>query len=355
MPSPTVKEIAALAGVSAMTVSRVLRGAPRNSPATRQRVLKIAREIGYRPNPMVSALMSARSRSREPSAAANLALLKVDAGKEIRGFADGAREQAEKYGYSMEEYILRAPEMPPERLRRILIQRGVRGIILLPVPQAASDLKFDFEGFATAAIGFSVSHPRIPRVTSNAYLRTAEALERLSDAGFTRVGIIYHPDLDLRFNHSIYAAVQVVRAFHSPRLRVETCLLENLREYGAPSREERCRLRRWISRHELQAVISQIECMPQVLVEEGFRIPGDLGYVHLHHHPDPRIACMDQMCRLTGQKAVEMIVTSILNNEYSLPEHPVVLSVPSVWRSGASACQPKAAARRGPRRTRKGG
>lgn len=61
-PVPTMRDIAAAAAVSQSTVSRVLSGAPTTvpiAPETRQRVLRTARELGYRPNPLARGLRGA--------------------------------------------------------------------------------------------------------------------------------------------------------------------------------------------------------------------------------------------------------------------------------------------------------
>lgn len=58
----TMNDVAAAAGVAQSTVSRVLNDAPlsvRVSPATRERVLAIAEELGYRPHPIARALRGA--------------------------------------------------------------------------------------------------------------------------------------------------------------------------------------------------------------------------------------------------------------------------------------------------------
>jgi DNA-binding LacI/PurR family transcriptional regulator len=57
----TIEDVAIRAGVSVATVSRALRGLPHVSPATRERVSRIAAELDYRPNPHASRLAAGRS------------------------------------------------------------------------------------------------------------------------------------------------------------------------------------------------------------------------------------------------------------------------------------------------------
>src|SRR6476620_7566946 len=59
---PTLADVAARAGVSTALVSIVMREAPGASAATRERVLAIADELGYRPD--IRARLLRRSRSR---------------------------------------------------------------------------------------------------------------------------------------------------------------------------------------------------------------------------------------------------------------------------------------------------
>ena len=59
---PTMQDIADAAGVSQSTVSRVLTGAPNAipiNPATRERILEVARQMRYRPNPLARGLRGA--------------------------------------------------------------------------------------------------------------------------------------------------------------------------------------------------------------------------------------------------------------------------------------------------------
>lgn len=61
--APNIRDVARLAGVSYQTVSRVLNEHPSIRESTKQRVLDVIREIGYRPNQAARALVTSRSRT----------------------------------------------------------------------------------------------------------------------------------------------------------------------------------------------------------------------------------------------------------------------------------------------------
>jgi LacI family transcriptional regulator len=59
----TVKDIAATVGVSVATVSNVLNGRPNVGRVNRQRVLRVAKQLGYRPNRAAQAMRTGRTRA----------------------------------------------------------------------------------------------------------------------------------------------------------------------------------------------------------------------------------------------------------------------------------------------------
>ena len=62
MARMTIRDIARLAGVSVTTVSRALNNAPEINFQTRERVLQVCREQGYRSNLLARSLVSSRTR-----------------------------------------------------------------------------------------------------------------------------------------------------------------------------------------------------------------------------------------------------------------------------------------------------
>ena len=63
MTSPTLEQVAALAGVSRATVSRVVNGSPKVSPAVRAQVERAVAKLGYVPNRAARSLVTRRADS----------------------------------------------------------------------------------------------------------------------------------------------------------------------------------------------------------------------------------------------------------------------------------------------------
>lgn len=61
MSHPTLKDVAAAAGVAVSTASRALANNPAVAASTRERIQELARQLGYRPNAQARALQSSRT------------------------------------------------------------------------------------------------------------------------------------------------------------------------------------------------------------------------------------------------------------------------------------------------------
>jgi LacI family transcriptional regulator len=119
-----MKDVAALAGVSAQTVSFVINNNPVITPETRQRVLDAIEQIGYTPDASARSLRSGRSQV--------IGLLIPDAhNPHFWAILDGAEQAALDNGYSL---ILATTSMDRPRERRAfdaLARQHLDGLILL--------------------------------------------------------------------------------------------------------------------------------------------------------------------------------------------------------------------------------
>ena len=123
---PTIKEIANIANVSLMTVSRALNNNPRVREQTRKKILNIAKELNYRPNRIARSLVSKKSNL--------ISLIVADIRNQFFAeLARGIEDKAWESGYNV---IISSTDNDPKRLEsqvRLMMEMGVDGFILAAV------------------------------------------------------------------------------------------------------------------------------------------------------------------------------------------------------------------------------
>ncbi len=126
MARPTMRDVAALAGVGLGTVSRVVNGDPRVSRDKVERVRAAIAELGFRRNEIARAL-------RPTQRAATLALVMGDLTNPFySSIAKAAVEEARKEGFAV---VVGSVDEDPEGERRAvreLISRRVDGLLVVP-------------------------------------------------------------------------------------------------------------------------------------------------------------------------------------------------------------------------------
>jgi LacI family transcriptional regulator len=119
----TLQDVAALAGVSAKTVSRVVNNQGEIKESTRQRIQAAIDELGYRPNVLARSLINQRTNT----------LAVVAWGIDYFGPSRtmiGIEQQADEYGYSLFLSLVSDPDRHDhERVLNTLLARRVDGII----------------------------------------------------------------------------------------------------------------------------------------------------------------------------------------------------------------------------------
>ena len=205
----TMQQIADAAGVSRMAVSLALRNSPKISAATAERIRKIADECGYRPNPLVSALMTQLRHAKQvkrPSIMAYVtAYPTADGWKRPGPFLDffaGATKRAAALGYDLEEWWLRKPGMTEQRFSDILYTRNIHGLLIAPLPPGGGSVDLTWSRFASSTIGHSVTGPNMHRASNDQYATITLALRELTKLGYRRIGLAIPKESDERVKHN---------------------------------------------------------------------------------------------------------------------------------------------------------
>ena len=139
MAGPTIYDVAAAAGVATSTVSRAFSRPGRVAAGTRERVLAVAAELGYRPNPHARALLSGRHHTvaMVVSDITNPHYFELIRGAELRARVSeytlvlvNAEEsprvewdQIQRLVGAVDGFVLAASRLPDENLEQISAQR----------------------------------------------------------------------------------------------------------------------------------------------------------------------------------------------------------------------------------------
>lgn len=192
MSKPTINDVAAAAGVSKKTVSRVINNSPLLNAATRAKVEQVIAELGYVPNPQARALATGRNFL--------IALVHDNSSPQLalaaqQGVAEALRDT--EYALVVRPVERTAPGMEQD-LRRFLEQQRPAGVILLPgvaeldsIVRACRDV-----GCGHVRIGATAMDEPKHLVAANDREAAAAAIGYLIALGHRRIGIVAGPDED---------------------------------------------------------------------------------------------------------------------------------------------------------------
>ena len=200
-----LKDVAAEVGVSVSCVARALKGRADISASTRSRIRAAADKLGYRPDPMLSALSEYRKSKRPVTFQGTLALLATQqdeksclANPETRDLLKGARERAVSLGYFLDYFNIGETERTFQRAREILRVRGIRGALALSLPPAGLDPGASSEPFICVGL-FSPSLPRgFPSVSSHHVQSMQRVLEEAGKRNYRHPALVLQESTQAR-------------------------------------------------------------------------------------------------------------------------------------------------------------
>lgn len=329
-----MRTIAHEAGCSVMTVSLALRNHQRISAATREHVREVATRLGYRPNPMVSALMTHIGSARPVHYQSNLAFLAFRKSWRQHWISgelfSGVRERAEALGFLIDEFWLDSPDSSPDRLEKVLRSRNIQGVVLAPLPESGSLDTLHWNDLSSVAIGNSLVTPRLHRATHHQYHGMELVIETLRRKGYRKIGLALDKSVDAKVDRTWSSCVAGYQ-LRWPAKEWVPVLLGDL----APKR-----IHAWVTRHKPDVVVG-IDGALDGLQKSGFLIPRDLAFAHLSLPSTPfsklNLSGLNQNWRLAAAAAVDSVVAQIYRNERGIPAEPKTIMVEGFWVEGISA------------------
>jgi DNA-binding LacI/PurR family transcriptional regulator len=339
VPRPIrLQDIADKAGLSKATVSLALRNHSSIPRSTRDRIHGIAREMGYAPNPLVSALMTYQrtSQSSRPTHLTLAIVMNFSRGASgwrhylSEDLLASAASRAEQLGYRVEEFWQRDLKLTGAKLSSILYARSIPGVIIAPLPAAHGHLRMEWSKFSAVAIGHSLLRPLLHRVTTNRFSAMRGAIRQLRRMGYKRFGLAMQQNQDSRVDHQWGAAFAWEQEQAMPSERTSLFLV-------AESDWNERRFARWFKSNRPEVILGYDPHIMSWLKNLGKAVPADVGFVHLWN-PD----CSGQYAGIyhnppaIGAAAVDFVVGMIQRNERGLPKTPQTLVLEGFWQDGAT-------------------
>ncbi len=329
----TMTDLARRAGVHCSTVSLALRNHPRISVGRRKLIQRLAVEMGYRPNPLVSALMTSRRR-RGWVAEHGTVLCYLTSGSkrdEWRSFTPqfqpAAKARAKALGYRLEPFWLFEPGQRPERLAQILHSRGIFGLLVAPPPYHVAELPLPWDEFAAVILGVNCRHPAANRVAYNHFESANLAFRRAVEAGCKRIGLV-----ELGWMATMSAKRRLGGYLSEQSQLPRSRRLPVMRSTG----RDPDRLGEWVEKNQPDAILTiRYQEVRTALDQLGVGSPKDLLLVDLEKHcaddPWPGIYHDPQH---VGSHAVNLLVSALGLNDRGLPDEPCESLISGVWSPG---------------------
>ncbi|HEY0257589.1 MAG TPA: LacI family DNA-binding transcriptional regulator [Candidatus Methylacidiphilales bacterium] len=341
----TIRDIAAEAGVHFTTVARALKNDPRVHPDTLAHVQKIARELGYIPDPMLSSLMAYRQSNRTSDYHGTIGWITADPTRDgwqweaFRLYRQGAAEALARQGYRLEDFWMKEPGLTAKRASQILFNRGIRGLLICPLHVSDGHLSLQWEQFAAVTFGYTLFRPALHLCTASHYHSLHSCMRKLHLLGYRRVGLAITQHLNQRMDQIWTAAYHIGfspqrSAKYLPPFYIPG---NNAPTPGKPSREK---FLAWFRKHEPDAVIFLDWDIVQWLRDEGLRIPEDVGLASpILQESQVAHSGILEPSRDIGRVAADFVVGMIQRGEFGSPRIPQRILLEGRWNPGTTVSQ----------------
>ncbi len=333
---PSMKEVAEAAGVGKSTVSLALRNDPRLRPETRERIQKVAAELGYRPNPTVAHLMAQLRNYRAVAYQGVLAILNAAPDETLltrdptyRKWVAGCKERAEQLGYSIDTFWLHDPELPPEKLKRVLRARNIQGVVLAAVASQNAVPQGQFwKGFSCVSIGMHLPRPDLHFASNDQFSTAQNAVANLARLGYRRPGLVLDPARDAVIEYRFAGGFLTGQRLFPAKDRIPQLELvkPDIRLFE-----------RWLDKHSPDAILTIHVEVREWLERLGRKVPEDIGLAHLDltdSEEHKGWSGMDQKNNVAGAAAIDLLVAQIHRSEQGIPEFSRSIQIESAWVDG---------------------
>lgn len=315
-----LREVAAAANVCVMTVSLALRDNPRISAPTRDRVKRIAHELGYHPDPELSRLMNHLRASRTARGKIGVAIIDF---YPTPGYAEnvynarirlGAVQRAGELGFSVMTIHGADYGLNLAHVLKVVRARGIEGAMLLPsVVPMELDTSVNWNGISVVGTSKSLLAPRFHCIVPNQFGNTMRVLDTLLAQGHRRICAVFDEYFDERTGRNFTAAFN-----WQPRDRTMLVVPHDL----SPAQRIDF-VATWLNAQRPDAVFAQCDAVAAAIPRLRRARPRlNFHVVGLGAHNSAGFSYLDERADLVGSGAIDLLGGMMYYHETGIPAHP---------------------------------
>jgi LacI family transcriptional regulator len=323
--SVTIRDVAERAGVSSMTVSRVINESTRVSPETRSRVERAISDLGYVPSRLARGLSARRT--------GTLAVIVPDvANPFFTLIVRAAEEVARRAGYRAILCDTRADLTVEREVIEEMIAHRVEGIAIAPVSDRSRE---QLRRLAAFGIPFVLLDRTVPGIDADAVLGdSSDGAERLVEhliaLGHRRIGLIVESDevSTARDRRAGYEA-----AHRAAGLELDTALVAETTVDPSGGFEGMSRLLELEQRPTAVFTVNNLVALGAIeaVRAAGLEVPDDVALVcfddiEYASRLYPFLTVMEQPAETFGALGAQLLLERI---ERRAPERPRVVVLPA--------------------------
>jgi LacI family transcriptional regulator len=328
-------EIAQRLNVASSTISRALRNDPRISVELRNRVRSVAEELGYRPNPLVSALMANRRRRGSGGAVDVIALVTNYGGRKdwrskdvCRWEYEGIQRRARERGFRIEIFALSDYHGEMIQLQATLRARAIRGVLLGFSREEKPNTIFDCSEFCVAGLSGYFPGVVADRANFHGFFNVQLALDQMHRHGYRRPTLVA-PALNNRISNNLWSAAFLDWQRRLPRK-------DRCEPFIPRENVDAAEFSDWLYRNEPDSLLVYKFPVRRLLERRGLRVPNDIGLAYLYRTSDEMgsAAGIDGNLDVVGSAAFDLVVERLHGNATGTSQHPKEVLITGSWHEG---------------------
>jgi len=329
-----------------------LAGHPQVSTETKKAVLAVAEELAYRPDPALRSLARYRRSIADPTFHATLAWVhnwpSADSWRSAAVFNTvftAAEARAQRLGYKLENFWLDPGHLSANRASKILHNRGIRGLLLVPPASPSKPIPaLDWDKFCAVNL---LNHsqelrPFLHEIGADHFANLRLTLQRLALLGYKRPALITSQSLEVGMISQGYISAYLGYQTAIPDSKWPPVLWHETltKEFFAA----------WLKRHKPDVLMLSyaLESYGRIftwLHELGLKIPQDVGVAMLclrdpsrrnPPHAPADLSGIDECFADLGLRSVDFLVHLLENFERGSTDMPIRKIITGRWHEGST-------------------